>query len=61
MRTRTILVATVTVGGLLAASSPANAVGFTGDNGFLDIGGSFGQIKVPGATSTYAEGTNNSG
>src|SRR5215471_7390242 len=35
--------------------------GNTATHGFLDTGGSFTTINVPGATSTYAYGINDSG
>ena len=46
----------------LAIGSPANAADFTpGNHGFLDTGGNFTQIDVPGATSTFANGINGAG
>jgi hypothetical protein len=46
----------------LAARSPANAADFSpGDHGFLDTGGSFTQIDVPGAIFTGASGINGAG
>src|SRR5689334_2573818 len=43
----------------LAMGSPADAADFTpGTHGFLDTGGSFIQIDVPGASRTFAFGIN---
>jgi probable HAF family extracellular repeat protein len=55
--------ASVLAASLLAASSGARAADFTpGIHGFLDIGGSFTQIDVPGSISgTAAFGINNAG
>jgi uncharacterized membrane protein len=57
-----VLAAAVLAAGVLAASTRAGAAAFTpGDHGFLDSGGAFTQIDVPGASYTYASGINNAG
>jgi probable HAF family extracellular repeat protein len=59
---RAVLAAVVFAVGMLAGSAGANADAFTpGHHGFLDIGGSFTQIDVPGATETIAYGINDVG